>query len=240
MLSADGEIGPPRVDPLGYEPGVRPVVRVEDGTAIIWGLARRGPSVVVQRVGETLETVDTRKVPTARGFLGGHHPVLACKGGVVIPVGVRGPGAPLRTPPTFPGTMAVAAGHGDRVLGVWVEETRSQDQPGGLRFAWFGGGVTPHPQPLTVGGDVTALDAVATSEGAWVAWVDAKDPTCVAFARVPDGTVERLDTEGLGVDEVKFASEPSGEPGLPVLVMTTDEESILVVDVDGQLLAKLP
>jgi uncharacterized protein YjbI with pentapeptide repeats len=237
-LSIDGDVGTAKVDPLGYEPGVRPVVRNEGGSVWIWGLARRGPTLVVQKLTETgLETVASNKIPTARGFIGGHFPVLACKGGVVIPASVKGAGEPLRTPPQFPARLPVAVGHEDRVLVLWVEEDQSDEVLGGIRYAWLGRGPAPKVQVLTMGGEIHSLDAISTSEGAWVAWTQLGGELGDGawFQRLPDGTPERLgDIEGDELEELRFADEAPGDPGLPLVALTTVDEAVLVADLDGR------
>jgi uncharacterized protein YjbI with pentapeptide repeats len=243
-VSADGTLGASKVEPLGYEPGVRPSVRAEGGAAWIWGLALRGPTVVVQKLaageaGPALQTVASGKVATAKGFLGGSHPVLWCKGGVVIPCGPNGPSAPLRTPETFPGRMAVAVTQDDgRVLVAWSEEHRNDQEPGGLRFAWLGPGIVPRTQVLTVGGEVGSLDARPSPGGASIAWIDENGRAFVCA--VPDGEPVALDPgTDHEFDEIRFFLDDAGPAGPVQLGLVTIEEQLLVVAADGHPIALL-
>lgn len=235
-LGEDGAIGTAKVEPLGYDPGVRPIVSVEGATITMRGLSRRGPTLIVQQLGaEGLQTIESRKVATARGFLGRHDAVLACKGGVVMPVGAGFTGEPMRTPSEFPTPVSTAVGHGDRVLAAWVEPARSDEEPGGVRVAWLGKGVTPRPEALTFFADVGAIDAVAHPDGVWLAWTEiAADATAsVHVARVPDLEPRRLDLpEDIEVEEVRFVD---GAGDVPVLACTTVDERLVVLGIDGRL-----
>ncbi len=240
LLSHSGELGTARTDALGYEPGVRPVFRVEGGEVYLWGLARRGPTLVVQKYGaEGLETVHSKKLPTARGFLGGHHPVLACKGGVLISADVKGAADPLRTPPSFPGPLSAAVTLGDRVLGVWSEPVRGEEEPGGMRFAWMGPGVTPKPLVLTKGGDIAALDAIDAGDAGWVAWAELgrTGADSIYVARLPGLEPQKLAIkEVLEVEEVRFAYD--GTHDNPRIAVVTADEGLRIYDLEGSEIAR--
>jgi len=203
-------------------------------------LARRGPTLVVQKYGAAgLENVHSQKLATARGFLGGHHPVLACKGGVVISAGVKGAADPLRTPPSFPGPLSAAVTLGEKVLGVWSEPAKGEEEPGGIRFAWMGPGVTPKPLVLTKGGDIASLDAIDAEEGGWVAWSELgrRGSDSVYVARLPGLEPKKLAIEGsIAIEEVRFAYDGAHEH--PRIAVVTAEESLRIYDLDGALVAQ--
>ena len=103
-LGADGTVGASRTLNLRYPPAVAPMYDLVDGVLVSWGITARTPTLVVQREVRTdeeegLDLLHSQRVPTARGFLGRHQPVLACKGGVAMPVGLHGAGDPARTLP---------------------------------------------------------------------------------------------------------------------------------------------
>ena len=94
-LGVDGAVGASRTLNLRYPPAVAPMYDLVDGVLVSWGITARTPTLVVQREVRTdeeegLDLLHSQRVPTARGFLGRHQPVLACKGGVAMPVGLHG------------------------------------------------------------------------------------------------------------------------------------------------------
>jgi uncharacterized protein YjbI with pentapeptide repeats len=231
-LSISGELGKARVEPLGYEPGIIPVVRGDHGIVWMYCLARRGPTLVVQRLGETsLETVSSSKQATARGFVGRHHPVLLSKGGVLLPVTRAGTvGAPLRHPPQFPGRVSSSMIAGDEVVVVWLEERKSERDPGGLRYSWLVPTGNPRIDVLTNRDAVTALDALAVGDEAWVCWTETDRTGCVVYAsNLADGdvrTVARFDDD---LEDVRLFGDEDGV----LAALTTADERLVLVDLDG-------
>lgn len=182
--------GPASSVSLGYEPMVHPVLRAVDGALYMWGLARRGPTLVVHRLekdGWSIATSD--RSATAKGFLGG-MPVLAGKGGVLTPVGPSGLGAPRRAPEGFPGQHAIAAEEGEDLLCVWALARRG-DTPGGLRFARIEKRGTPEVEALSLLSGVTGLSASFDGAVPVMAWLEAGDdglePVTPWMCRLPDG-----------------------------------------------------
>jgi uncharacterized protein YjbI with pentapeptide repeats len=221
----------PRTGLLGYPPAVKPVGRAIDGVLHIWGIGRRGPTLVVQKwTDEGLVPVFSKSVPTARGFLGRHHPVLANKGDVVVPVGPRGPGRPLRTPSGFPGKMSTASPQGEsHVWCVWVER-QVGDVPGGMRVACLGGRGQAEVEALTQHDLVRSLDSVEWEDGVEIAWIERRPMGCLLFrSRLGDAAreVSMVQVEMLDAAEVTFA--PAAE-GPPWLVVTTDADAVVVLD----------
>jgi hypothetical protein len=68
-LSATGALGTVKTVALGYDPAVRPVLRVEGERLLLYGLARRGPTVVIHDLTEEPRVVRSDATPTARGYM---------------------------------------------------------------------------------------------------------------------------------------------------------------------------
>lgn len=171
-LTGEGPRGA-RVVPLGYEPQVRPVFQARDGRLHLFGLARRGPTVVVHRFDaeEGWTVLHSDRSPTAVGFLGG-VPVLQGKGGVLTPVSPRGLGDPRRAPDTFPGVAAVACPDEGDLLVVWAIPGRPPEVPGGLRFARIERRGTPEVQVVSLADHVKHLVSAPTGDGMVMAWLE--------------------------------------------------------------------
>jgi uncharacterized protein YjbI with pentapeptide repeats len=171
-VGLDGEIARSRSFPLGYDPAFAPVARASGDAVMLFGIARTGPTLVVQRLDAAgLALAHSQKVPTARGFVGRHLPVLACKGDVWMPVGVAGAGAPLASAPGFPGVKGAAAPLGDGVVAVFATAPTPK-KPGTLQIARVGKRGAPDVRTLAVVGAVVALDLLVVGEDVFVAWVD--------------------------------------------------------------------
>lgn len=243
-LSREGELGQPQAQPLGYRAAVPPRVAVdEDGGLWMWCLARRGPTLVVHHFPrpepeEPPHPVHSERVATARGFLGRYQPVLACKGGVVMPVSRRGAHAPTRLPgPSEGGRLLTGMPMGEGALVAWVRPADSRN-PGGVRCARLGERGAPEVQVLSRGGVIGTLDLVVDGERAWVAWVVSDGPlgaTTVHLAELPEASVRKLPVPG-DVHDVRLTVSRLGEP--PRLVCTTLEEGVVVVDVRGRLIGR--
>ncbi len=228
--------------PLGYQPLVVPILQ-SDGEGIrMWGLARRGPTLVVsadmpatEESEAGLAHLSSKKLPTARGFLGRHYPFLACKGGVVMPCTRSGVGGPFKKPEGYPGKYATAVQADKQWTAVWVEPPAGRAK-GGLRCAVLGTRGMPEVEAVTNNGAVLSLDAIAVGDQVMVVWVElvGLGETKAFLQRLPDGKPKRLDIED--VDELIFAPRPDGDP---VLVATTDEERITMLSLDGKKLATL-
>jgi len=238
-LSTDGALGATTTVALGYEPGVRPVVSSRDGVLRMWGLARRGPTLVVHELRETgLEPVRSEPQTTALHFLGRHAPALACKGGVLVPVTARGGGKPLGTPEAFPGTAGLAVPVEDGVCALWVEK-RVGRRVGGLRAAWLVARGQPEVEVLGEAAGITALDAAPDGDGVLVAWVEAGEDglgdTRVLRARLPGGRPEEVARGIDDIDELCLAPGPGG----PRIVLTTLADTAVVLDEHGEIEATI-
>lgn len=237
-LSTAGAPGPAQVDPLGYEPAVAPVIRADEERLTVVGLAKRGPTLVVHEdAGEGLKLVSSQSVTTARGLMGSASGVLACKGGVVMPILGSKAGAPLRTPERFEHGKRAAVPVGDRTLVVWEEPPPAPREPGGLRWAWLVVRGNVDPVALTAGPAVDDLDAVPHGEAqAWVAWLEnSASGSKVHHARLPDGKVATISLPPeFEIERVRLVVGPEG--ALPALAMGTADDRLIVCALDGRVI----
>ncbi|MEZ4316583.1 MAG: pentapeptide repeat-containing protein [Myxococcota bacterium] len=235
-VGPNGKLVPGAVANLGYQPQVVPILQPHKEGIRMWGLARRGPTLVVSAdTPEGLQPVSTKTLPTALGFLGRHYPFLACKGGVVMPCTASGAGAPLKRPEGYPGKLATAVEADKRWLALWVEPPQGRDK-GGIRCAWLGTRGEPEVEAVTNNGAVLSLDAIAFDEVVHLTWVELVGlGETRAFVQVlPDGAPRQLPIDD--VDELVFAPGPGNAP---LLVATTDEERITMMALDGKVLGVL-
>ncbi len=187
--------------------------------------------LVVQRQQEEgLQPRYSKVNSTARGFLGRHHPVLSCKGDVLVPVSATGPGKPMRAPPGFPGRMASAVPTGpSHVWCVWVQP-KVGDRAGGLRTARLGDRGAPEVRGLTSEDAVRSIDAVEWDGGVEVAWIERREwGCCVLRARIDESTPSprMVQVEITDAAEVVFAT---GIGEAPWLVVCTDGDALVAID----------
>ncbi|NCG22292.1 MAG: hypothetical protein GWP91_25020 [Rhodobacterales bacterium] len=212
-MSTDGNLMGGMSTSLGYDPQVWPVLTVDDQGINLWGMARRGPTVVLHRESPTgLAAVGSWKVPTARGFMGRHHVVLACKGDVLMVAGPRGSGQPRRTPAGFPGKRGTAVPvPNERVFCVWDTPRRGQMGPGGLRFAWLESRGNPNGETLSLVADVLSLDGLLDGDQVVVAWIESNGKTGQAWmCRLPGGNPEQLGDVDVDARSVWLARDATG------------------------------
>jgi uncharacterized protein YjbI with pentapeptide repeats len=235
-LGLDGVLGGAKSAPLGYEPAVRPVVRVMGERLRMVGLARQGPTVVVHDLTAEPAPVRSDRLPTARGFL--EHPVLACKGEVVVPIGRLGPEAPRRTPAGFPGTVAAALPLGDDLLAVWAVDKQGRT-PGGVRWSRIGKRHAPTEEVLDTRTRVIALavppvagplDAEAQVHAFWLVADEKAGRISLLRAMLPDGEPESLATSD---DAMELAG------GVDCLAVVGGAGGLAVLALDGRVLASV-
>lgn len=233
-LGLDGALGAPRSAPLGYEPAVSPVVRAAGDRLRMTGLARQGPTVVVHDLTAEPAPVRSDRLPTARGFLA--HPVLACKGDVVVPIGRSGPEAPRRTPAGFPGTVAAALAVGDDLLAVWALDKQGR-VPGGVRWSRIGKRHAPTEELLDPRGRVIALavpppkgplDAEAEVPVFWLVADEKAAAITLLRAVLPDGAPAAVATLP---DAMELSS------GVDCLAVVGADGGLRVHGLDGRPLA---
>jgi uncharacterized protein YjbI with pentapeptide repeats len=234
-VSPTGAIAAPRASVLPFEPAVLPVIRGEGDDILVWGLAKRGHAVVVLRDrGEGFELVGNESKPQARGFLGRTHPVLLCKGGVVMHVTARGIGAPVRAPDGFPYRGSVAVPVGARVLIAWGAPSKPRE-PGGVRVQWLGGRTMEEEEVLTRIPEVGGLDVMpvplAGQPGALVVWTEDEGPETgtLGYAHLPAPEVRRIEASE-PLDGARVV--PCHGEG-PWLAATTLSGAVVVWDLEG-------
>ena len=238
-ISIDGRPGRPTVHPVGYEPSVIPRYRVQGDALFMWGIARRGPTLVVQRITEGEATpVYSRRIPTAQSFTGRHHQVLSCKGGVVMAMGAEGPGDPKRTPEGYPGRLSSAVTYASGTIRLfWVDPPIAEDEPGFIRTAEIGRRKGDLVSTVATSDAVVALDAVVVGDRCLVAWIDAPKASLLnTVLRVQElgGTARTIDLGGMPVGSCSFADSPSDQE--PTVVVTTLRQSLISVGLDGSVL----
>lgn len=241
LFDGSGKLAGTRQVPLGYQPSIAPVV-LPDGPSIrMWGIARRGPTLVITAAGEEgLQPVASKALPTARGFLG-RQPMLACKGDVLMPCTRTGPGNPLASPEGYPGKLANAANDGDgRWFTVWVDPPAGRDK-GGICGAWLVKRGSPTPTRVTTHGAVLSLDCCAYDGRVWIAWVEMHGlgDTRAFVSAVPEDLDEKLSPRQIDVPDVDHIAFAVAVAQRPHLVLTTDEERITFVSLDGKNLGAL-
>ncbi|MCA9569049.1 MAG: pentapeptide repeat-containing protein, partial [Myxococcales bacterium] len=235
-VDPEGRLADTTSTPLGYPPMVSPVMVPEGEGFMLYGLARRGPTLVVS--GPTPEGFAVRAskpLTTARGFLGRHQPFLACKGNVLMPCTRSGVGKPYRSPDGFPGKLATVASDGERWLAVWVDPPAGKEK-GGIRAAWLVDRGSPEVMPVTANGAVLSLDLAPSGEAVWLAWVELEGlgETRLYVQEVGTPKPRQLPIED--VDAVQFVRDPAGDLQL---LLTTDDERLRVVDLAGRKLGEL-
>lgn len=239
-LSLKGERGAAKVTPLGYEPGVVPVLRSEGGKVWMWGLARRGPTLVIHRDEEEgFQVVHSKPLSTARGFLGRYHPVMACKGGVVVAYDGTRAGPPMRTPDGFPSRVSATVLDGDEVVAVWAVD-KAPRRPAGLLYARLGKRGGSDPSYLIEDTSVSTVDAWTDGGDVLVAWSEiagdvALGPARLGVMSLPEARPRYLDVD-LDVEELRFVDGPGSSP---MLMVVTIEETIVFVNTKGKELVRL-
>ena len=162
-LSVDGRLGAARTDSLKYAPAVNPVYRRVNGHLLVIGMAHRGPTVILQLVTpDELKVFHSSKVATGRGFMSRHDPVLACKGDVVMLVGSKGPGAPVRTPDGFPGNKGIVTPHQGKLVAFWHVDVPSDEPTGMIQAAELGGRQGLNVRQVHQTRQILSLDAAST------------------------------------------------------------------------------
>jgi len=229
-LSLSGELGRSASCALQYPPAVVPVAEDRKGEIWITGLARRGPTLVVQKLGDDgLELVHSERVATATGFWSDHHAVVATRGGVVIGVCADGTGKPTRIPQGFSGKAAKVVATSSGLIAVWFEPPANSESPGHLRWSALGGRGQPEVRTLKEADRVSSLDAVVGPDGVEVAWVEQHGmlSTLVFRASLLSGKLSFIEAVGDGGHEVRWAKGRPGEA--PALVVATLDEAVLAV-----------
>jgi uncharacterized protein YjbI with pentapeptide repeats len=236
QIGLDGRLTGSTTDPLGYPPMVMPAIVPSGERFRVYGLARRGPTLAINGpTEEGMGIVSSKAMPTAQSFLSREQPFLSCKGNVLMPLVGPGAGKPFRSPAGFPGKHPTVALDDDRWLMVWVQPPAGKDK-GGIRAAHLVTRGSPEVFPLTGNGAVLSLAVTTAADQVWLAWVElfGLGETRVHLMAVGEPTPKVLPAED--VDHVAFATGPDGEVAL---VLTTDDERVVLTDLKGRNLGTL-
>lgn len=158
--------------PLGYEPAVRPICVASNGSVYLYGIGRRGPAVIVQRIlPDGLEPLTVQRQATAVRFAGRHAPVLACKGGVMFPVSSNGLGKPATVPSEYGGDVTAALPEGEGLRIFWATPGVVPGE-GVLETALLGRRGRPTVDRLVSEATVSCLDARPIAGATHVVWIE--------------------------------------------------------------------
>jgi len=228
-VSAMGELGTTRTHELGYDPAVKPVITSDDnGDVIVYGLARRGPSVFVHKYdGGQLELLEGEKATTARGFVGEHRPLLVTKGGSLVGVGLNGLGNPLACPDGFPGRNADVGFFDDGVLVAWVPKGKK-----GYCWAMLEPGEKPEVMIESSAKQVSEVKVVQIDGAPYVIYTKEQEgelsPIGVYAKRVPDGReFSVLVGADIDIEIVLTIADTTGR-----VACQTFGDQIVLVDID--------
>lgn len=234
----DGQRTQRRTLRLGYSPMVRPILREEEGTLMLYGITREGPGPLLQKLtDEGLEPVGGERMSTVRGFVSEQHPVILNKGGVVTVMQKRGSsGAPMRAPGGFPG-RASASTIVDKgaVAMVWAERSRA-----GLHIAQLAPNEAPDERRLLPKKLIGTLSVGAHGGVAWAGFtIEAPTPNIPASAwavqldtGVPFPVLESPDVD---VDTVRLIE--GGDQML--MALTTLDGELMLFSLSGKTAKKL-
>lgn len=228
-VTADGGVGAPTTSTLGLSPLVAPVA-VGGSSLQVYALSRRGPALSLhQDSAQGFQAAYTKNLATAQSFVNPHHPIVMCKGGVLLKATDKGPAAPLRTPDGFPGTLGIAVPWEDSVATIGFVTGRPGD-PGGLRVTVLQVRGTPEPEVLgpKMSTPPASLDAITVGGEVLVSWVaEGVERDSLIVAHWPDGDQARIPGVDLA-ETVRFAPGPGG----PALLVTSSRGA-RVVGLDG-------
>lgn len=242
-LSSEGVLGAARTDALKYSPAVNPIYRRVNGHLLVIGMAHRGPTVVLQLVTpDELRVFHSSKVATGRGFMNRHDPVLACKGDVVMLVGSKGPGAPVRTPEGFPGNKGTVTQYQGKLVAFWHVDVPGEERTGMLQAAELGGRQGLNITQVHKTRQILSLDATSNSEGIWVAWIQAgtKPLSTEAYRLLwPSGEIERLNCKSVMPRKIRFGLDIEMKTGTPGLVITGMDDEAIAMGSDGAVVGQI-
>lgn len=236
QVGFDGKLLGSTTNPLGYPPMVAPVLVPAGESFRLYGLARRGPTLVVNgQTDDGFGIVSSKQMSTAHAFLSRNDPFLACKGNVLMPLTGTGAGKPFRSPDGFPGKHANVAFDGERWVTVWVEPPAGKEK-GGIRAAFLVNRGSPEVQPVTHNGAILSLAVATAGDSIWMVWIELRGlgDTLVFAMQLGAAKPKQLPVED--VDHVAFARGPDGELAL---VLTTDGECVRITDINGKSMGEV-
>jgi len=234
-----GESVSSRHEALGFTPAILPIVRGEGDSVLLWSMARRGPTLVVQRLdGEGLSPVHSERIATGRGFLGRHLPVVACKGDVWMAVGRDGAATPMGAPEAFPGVRGVATPVGDGVMAVWGTAGK-RDRPGVLSASRLVRRGAPDVETIATTAALSCLDTVPVGGDVWVTWSDVSGVGTRVFRARVGGEPLALPAGLDDVSDVRFAPGPLDATTPPPVVVVGGAGELVVLASDGRVLGRV-
>jgi len=236
VISIDGELGARSGGDLGYSPATRPVIAQIDGAVRVLGIARPGGVIACHGFDdEGIALIWSRPMPTAKAFVGSTPPVLISKGGAVMTLDASGLGAPLRAPEAFPGRLGVAIPTPSGLEIVYVQE-RNERGRGGMRTQLLRPRGTMDVDALSTEPRVSAVAAIPTEDGAYVAWIDAPQDSRPGLwlSELPDSEPELLAELPVPVARLFFLP---GADFAPRLGIETSDGRVLVTDLVGEVVA---
>jgi uncharacterized protein YjbI with pentapeptide repeats len=123
-VSEEGVLLSNRKIKVPYTPGARPILQHGPDGLVLYGISREGPGLQVHRIdGETVGLLYNTAMPTLRGFVSDHHPLVLSKGGVIFELGTKGGKSPMGAPANFPGRRCGSAPLGDKMFVAWLSAT---------------------------------------------------------------------------------------------------------------------
>lgn len=221
-IARDGTPGASRTLRLPFTPLVRPVLRVEDGEARLFGISREGPGLHVLRVTEEgLDSLHVSRMSTARGFVSASDPVVLSKGGVLVVLRKDGPERPVSAPQGFPGRSPCAAAVDGGVALAWA--TRGQP---GFYFEIARPATSSDPQRLLPEDLAGTLDLLGDGDAAWVAWTQEPirpgEPSSAWVARLPGGRHQQIELpEAEDCGDARFCTGRFGKNEDPCVAVST-------------------
>lgn len=226
----NGRMGPMRSMKLGYTAAVRPIVRAEGGSVLIYGISREGPGLQVHKLeGDALVRQHASAMATVRGFAGAHHPVVLSKGGVLVLLGAGGPGQPMRAPAGFPGRSCAAAPRGTGLVLTWAESEKS-----GFSLAFVKPGEAPDEMRLLPKLVLGAMDMTDIGGKVWVVFTRedprGRAPSTAHAVRLPDGSPFTIvDDKNFDAEDVRFCLGT----GAPLAAVTGLDGSVRLYALDA-------
>ncbi len=216
---ANGALSPRQPLSLPYTPAAKPIILPTDKGLLLVGISREGPGIQIHRIeGETLEQVHVSALPTVRGFVSDHHPVVLTKGGILLPLTERGVGDPISAPKGFPGRAWGVAPVGNTLMAAWLPSAGK-----GLQTAQMVAGGPSDVRHILKKEAIGALDVLAMGDTAWAAFTrKGKSGRADAWVMaLPDGEPLPL-VEATECRDLRFVTGSD----CPLVLSTTDRGSI--------------
>jgi uncharacterized protein YjbI with pentapeptide repeats len=225
-ISPFGDLGGTRTLEFDYRPVVNPVIVSDGDGVLIYGLSRRGPTLMAHRYSAAgLERLWGEACPTARGFVGENPPLLVTKGGTLVPISKTGLGKPVSCPDGFPGRQATCKLTENGVLVAWVRSSGT-----GFFCAELEPGVRPDVDHLAPKSEISQLGLVQ----------DGNDLTAI-YTTEQGGKMSAVACYGMNLpfgkafpilvrddEDVERIFPIQGQNGIQVACQTIDDKVVVV------------